>query len=77
MITKEEYTKNKEYWDYQRLKEYNRELTRKEAEELCEHYDMDVDKMFELMWSEVDDDDYQTPVVGWEPKNIEYRVDNS
>lgn len=75
MIPKEEYEKNKAYWDHQRLKEYNRELIRKEAEDFGVKSDMDVDRLFEMMWDAVEEEDYRTPVVGWQPKNPDYRID--
>jgi hypothetical protein len=75
MIPKDEYEKNKAYWDHQRLKEYNRELIRKEAEEFGIKSEMDIDKLFEMMWDSIEEEDYQTPTVGWQPKNLDYRID--
>jgi hypothetical protein len=74
LISKEEYEKNKAYWDYQRLKAYNRELVRMEAEEFVKESDMDIDILFETMWNTIEDGDYQTPVAEWEPKDPKYQI---
>ena len=46
-----------------------------EAEEFVKESDMDIDILFETMWNTIEDEDYQTPVVGWEPKDPTYRID--
>lgn len=75
MISKDEYAKNKEYWDYQRLVEYNREIAREELEKMAAINDIDPDTWFEQFWNQIDEDDYQTPPYGWQPKNSDYRID--
>lgn len=75
MISKEEYQKNKEYWDHQRLVQYNRELAWDESQRLSELNELDADVFFEQFWNQVDEDDYETPPYGWQPKDSKYRID--
>lgn len=75
MISKEDYQKNKEYWDYQRLVEYNREKAWEESQAMADQNDMDADVLFEHFWNQIEESDYVTPPYGWQPKNPEYRVD--
>ena len=62
MISKQEYRNLKEYYDYQRLREYNKERLRERISHLIEQFDDDeevnIDKMFERMWADMDEEDF-------------------
>ena len=75
MISKTDYQKNKEYWDYQRLVEYNREKAWEELQTLAELNDVDAEVWWEQFWNQVEEEDYDTPPYGWEPKDLKYRID--
>lgn len=75
MISKDDYEKNKEYWDYQRLVQYNREIAREELQKLADLNDIDADLWWDQFWNQVDEDDYETPPYGWQPKDLKYRID--
>ena len=75
MISKTDYQKNKEYWDYQRLVEYNREKAWEELQILAEMNDIDADVWWHQFWNQVEEEDYDTPPYGWEPKDPKYRID--
>ena len=76
MISKEDYKELKEYWDYQRKIEYNREILRDQLENVHEDEpEADVDHMFAEIWNHVDPIDYDDPPRGWIPKNAKFRVE--
>ena len=75
MISKDDYNKNKEYWDYQRLVQYNREMAREELQKLADLNDIDADLWWDQFWNQVDEDDYENPPYGWQPKDLKYRID--
>ncbi len=76
MITATEYKDLKEYWDYQRKIEYNRETLRDQLINVHEDDpEADVDHMFTEIWNHVDPVDYDDPPRGWIPKNAEFRVE--
>lgn len=74
MITKTQYQDLKEYWDYQRLLEYNREKVWIDAERFGDEEDP-ADAIFEILWNKIDPDDFETPPTDWVPKNIKYRIE--
>lgn len=76
MISKTDYQKNKEYWDHQRLVEYNREKAWEELKVMAELNDVDPEQWFEQFWNQIDEDDYDTPPYGWQPKDSKYRISN-
>jgi len=79
MITKEQYSNLKEYWDYQRLIEYNKELLKSSLEEIKQREfipnNISTDDMFEHVWVKVKESDYETPPKSWIPKDLKYRFE--
>jgi hypothetical protein len=78
MISKEQYHDMKEYWDYQRKVEYNREQCRQSCENDVIHIGDDEigpEELFEIMWPRIDSADYDDPPLNWIPKNIDYRLE--
>tara|TARA_B100001094_G_C18094071_1_gene752045 strand:- start:607 stop:855 length:249 start_codon:yes stop_codon:yes gene_type:complete len=81
MISKEEYRNLKAYYDYQRLREYNKEKLRERINQLIEQFDdeeeVNIDKMFERMWADIDEEDFDRPIPwGWVPKDPKWRLWN-
>ena len=79
-ISKTSYKDLKEYWDYQRLLEYNREVLEKRLSRvetsIVSHYGtIDVNEMFDKVWSKMTSDDYEKPIKGWIPKDEKYRFE--
>jgi hypothetical protein len=80
MISKQSYTDLKEYWDYQRLLEYNREkikdkLERVEGRVFSQFGPVSTDKLFDDIWINVESSDLETPPVGWIPKDKNLRFE--
>jgi len=74
MISKANYNDLKEYWDYQRLLEYNREKVWIDAEKFSDDEDP-AEAIFEILWNKIDPDDFETPPTDWVPKNIDFRIE--
>lgn len=80
MITQEQYHSLKEYYDWQRVIEYNREQTYLKAEQIVEGMkeqgaDLDLEMVFEELWNDINHETYQYPVpVDWTPKNKDLRI---
>jgi hypothetical protein len=72
-ITKKEYTELKEYYDYQRKIQYNRERCEKMAEEfegriaMPEVGMLSENEIFNIMWNKVKPSDYDDPPKDWVP----------
>ena len=67
-----DYENLKEYYDFQRKKEYNRE----QLMFACSHVaGEDTSSFFELMWSQFDEKDYQEPPSHWVPKNPQWQIE--
>ena len=80
MISKQSYKDLKEYWDYQRLLEYNREkikdkLERVEGRVFSQFGPVSTDKLFDDIWTNVESHDLETPPVGWIPKDKKLRFE--
>ena len=83
-ITETEYLNLKEYWDYQRLKEYNREKVYEHAEELLKDLEdklgeapTSVDAIFDDIWAQLPESEWLTPIpYGWVPKDPKYQLWN-
>ncbi len=72
MISKEEYSNLKPYYDFQRKREYNKE----QLQYACSHVTgVDNDKFFDQMWIQFEEKDYQDPPVSWIPKNKKWRIE--
>ena len=81
MITKQSYKDLKEYWDYQRLIEYNKELLRKRLVEskvkIFSQVGMDVapENMFDEIWNRMTPEDFEKPTKDWIPQDDKYRFE--
>jgi hypothetical protein len=80
MISKQSYKDLKEYWDYQRLLEYNREkikdkLERVEGRVFSQFGPVKTNDLFNDIWINVESSDLETPPVGWIPKNKDLRFE--
>ena len=67
-----EYENLKEYWDFQRKKEYNRELLREALEET--ETKIRLSMSFDEIWSRVEEKDYQEAPNNWVPKDDIWRI---
>jgi len=90
MISKEEYNNLKEYYDHQRLREYNREKVYNEIKEFLDRVDkmtkeegdenpleFSLDIMFEKAWVEMEEKNWDFPIpVGWKPRDEKWRLWN-
>ena len=79
-ITKKSYEDLKEYWDYQRKLEYNREklkasLDSMEGRVFTERGMLSTESMFDHIWTNIGNEDLETPVVDWIPKDEKYRFE--
>ena len=79
-ITKQSYTDLKEYWDYQRLLEYNRERLRKSLKPMSGRFfnsdgEMTNEQMFDHVWNKITNDDLEEPKEGWIPEDEKYRFE--
>ena len=80
MISKQSYTDLKEYWDYQRLLEYNREILKNRLEKVegrvfNQFGSVKTGEMFDDIWSNIETADLETPPIGWIPKDKKYRFE--
>jgi len=81
MITQEQYNSLKEYYDWQRVIEYNREEVYIKAEKIVEgmkeqDVELDVDRVFEELWNDTDQDSYENPIPDtWKPKNKNLHIE--
>ena len=77
-ISESSYKDLKEYWDYQRKIEYNKELLKNSLKQMDIGPlgpKMDIDDMFDSIWVKVDEDDYENPPKNWIPKNDKLKFD--
>lgn len=81
MITQTEYKSMKEYYDWQRVVEYNREEAYKRAEKIVEgmkeqNVELDVDRIFEELWNDTHQEEYENPIPdNWIPKNVDLQIE--
>jgi len=80
-ITKESYKDLKEYWDYQRKVQYNKEVVHNMADEFegrvyNEFGMVDIKEMKDLLWSRVKTEDYEEPRQGWVPEDPNLRFEH-
>ena len=78
-ITETDYKDKQPYWDFQRLQEYNKEMTMDKVTQLIKMLsdkldvkadDFDTETIFEAMWTELPQDDWLQPIpFGWRPKD--------
>jgi len=77
-IQPDEYNKLKEYWDYQRKVEYNRESVYDMAQKMTiSMNDVYATEDFKkMLWDKVPTSEYEDPPIGWVPENEEFRLWN-
>ena len=80
MITKKDYENLKEYWDYQRKVQYNKEIVHRMADQFENRVYNDfgpvnLDEMKDLLWTRVKSEDYEEPRKGWVPEDPSLRFD--
>ena len=80
-ITQADYNNLKEYWDYQRKIEYNKEqiymmAERFEGRAYNDFGPVHIDEVKELLWNKIKPDEFEEPPKGWIPKNEKYRLWN-
>jgi len=80
-VTKIEYNDLKEYYDYQRKIQYNRERVEKIAETydgriaMPEYGMLSEKEIFDLMWNKVKPSDYDDPPKDWIPNDDKLRFE--
>ena len=81
-ITEQSYNDLKEYWDFQRKIQFNKEMVRHQIESIPGRmFDSEMnkytdDQIFDLMWSRIEQDDFEEPPSSWVPKDDSYRLWN-
>tara|TARA_B100000941_G_scaffold66228_1_gene44130 strand:+ start:324 stop:554 length:231 start_codon:yes stop_codon:yes gene_type:complete len=73
MISLDEYENLKEYYDFQRKKEYNRE----QLQDAMKHIEEKLGIMalsFDEIWSRLDEKDYQETPNNWVPRDPKWRI---
>ena len=73
MISLEEYKNLKEYYDFQRKKEYNPEQLEDAIEEVAKRTGLTV-LSFDEMWSRLEEKDYQEAPNNWVPRDPKWRI---
>ena len=72
-IQPKEYKELKEYWDFQRKKEYNREQLQDAILEVEKRTGISA-LSFDEIWSRVEEKDYQEAPNNWVPKDDKWRI---
>ena len=72
MIDPEEYDRLKEYYDFQRKKEYNREQLQTAIDEMEGRIGLTMS--FDEIWSRIEEKDLQGAPNNWVPKDPKWRI---
>ena len=72
MIDPEEYDRLKEYYDFQRKKEYNREQLQTAIDEMEGRIGLTMS--FVEIWSRIEEKDLQEAPNNWVPKDPKWRI---
>ena len=72
MIDPEEYDRLKEYYDFQRKKEYNREQLQTAIDEMEGRIGLTMS--FDEIWSRLQEKDLQEAPNNWVPKDPKWRI---
>jgi|TARA_B100001964_G_scaffold236464_1_gene298220 hypothetical protein len=80
-IKPEEYKDLKEYWDFQRKIEYNKEklrlMTKEMTGKVYNQFGMlDENELFDSLWCKLPQEAYENPHPSWVPENETYRLWN-
>ena len=70
-VSKEEYKKLKEYFDFQRKVEYNKEKLRKAVEVMLEEPDI----LFNDIWSRMKEEEMIEIPKGWIPEDDKLKIE--
>ena len=70
-VSKEEYKKLKEYFDFQRKVEYNKEKLRKAVEVMLEEPDI----LFNDIWSRMKEDEMIEAPKDWVPQDDKLKIE--
>ena len=70
-VSKEEYKKLKEYFDFQRKVEYNKEKLRKAVEVMLD----EPENLFNDIWSRMKEDEMIEAPKDWVPKNDKLKIE--
>ena len=79
-IPKAKYEELKEYWDYQRKIEYNREVIYHMADKFQNRVyndfgNISIDELKNLLWTRVKPIDYEEPRKGYVPEDPNLRIE--
>ena len=80
-IQPKEYNDLKEYWDYQRKIQYNKEqvyamATKFEGRTFNDLGPVAIDEVKTMLWDRIRPDEYEEPPEKWVPKDEKYRLWN-
>jgi len=80
-IQQQEYIDLKEYWDFQRKKEYNKErifamADKFEGRIFSELGPVSIDEMKQMLWTKIPMEEYEEPPKSWVPADEKYRLWN-
>lgn len=88
MISEDEYNTLKEYYDHQRLREYNKERIYDQVKEFLDRVEKmtkeegelnplehSLDEMVEKIWERTEEKDWDFPIpVNWKPRDPKWRL---
>lgn len=88
MISENEYNTLKEYYDHQRLREYNKERIYDQVKEFLDRVEKmtkeegelnplehSLDEMVEKIWERTEEKDWDFPIpVNWKPRDSKWRL---
>ena len=79
-IPQKEYKNQKEYWDYQRKVQYNKEqifamADRFEGRVYNDFGMVHIDDMKNHLWNRIEPSEYEDPPKDWIPKDEKYRIE--
>ena len=78
-ISKDKYDELKPYYDFQRLKEFNKDWCRAVVQKVFNLADGVIgeneDSATELLWSNMKEEEYQTPPINYVPDDPRWRIE--
>ena len=79
-ISKADYEDKKEYWDYQRLLEFNRELLKQRLSKMqgsvfTQLGPMDTGDLYDKIWTDIRQEDLEQPPATWIPEEPKWRFE--
>ena len=80
-ISEKSYNELKEYWDFQRKKEYKKEKIFEMAERFqgrifSDFGPVSIEDMKQTLWTKIPMEEYEEPPNGWVPQDPNYRLWN-